>query len=79
MQQKIIQVGNSVGFIIPQSLREDLGLQVGDRVRVEKKERKLVVTPVKADLAEGVDASFMKVVDTFMVEHEDVLRALAKR
>ena len=79
MQQKIIQVGNSVGLTIPPSLREELGLQVGDKVLVEEREKKLVITPVPVDLAGGVDAEFMKTVKDFMDEHEDVLRALAKR
>lgn len=36
MQQKIIQIGNSSGIILPKELMSDLGIQAGSVVELEK-------------------------------------------
>lgn len=79
MQQSVIQIGNSVGVILPKNVREEVGLKVGDRVVVEKKENKIVLSPTKKKFLTGVDVKFMKMVDDFATEHQDVLEELAKR
>lgn len=79
MTQQMVRIGNSVGVIIPKSLRRELGLRPGSRVQVDEKAGKIVVTPAKKKLARGVDAKFMKMVDEFMEEHKDVLEELARR
>ena len=77
MQQTVIQVGNSIGVIIPQRIQSDL--KVGDKVMLDKKQDTIVISPVKTQHAGGVDAKFMKMVDDFITEHEDVLKALSTR
>lgn len=81
MMQKIIQIGNSVGTIIPQLLTRDLGLKLGDNLKVEKKGSKLIISPIKKkkNLAGGVNAKFARIVDEFVDEHKDVLTELANR
>ena len=79
MQQKVIQIGNSAGIVIPQSIRKEVGLKPGSKVTIEKKGDDIVISPQAKKLAGGVDAKFMKSVDEFMEEHEDVLKELAKR
>lgn len=82
MIQKIIQIGNSMGTIIPQLLTQDLGLKLGDPLRVEKKGNKLVISPIKKtkkNLVSGVNAKFARIVDEFVSEHKDVLAELAHR
>lgn len=77
MTQTVIQIGNSIGVVIPQRLQIDL--KAGDKVVVDKKNDTILISPVKKVHTGGVDAKFMKMVDEFIAEHEDVLRALANR
>ena len=71
MIQQTIQIGNSIGVIIPKNVLEEKKIKVGDKVEVD-------VKPVKKS-AGGVDARFMKMADEFIEEHKDVLQALANR
>lgn len=77
MEQTVIQVGNSIGVVIPARLRS--GLKAGDKVIVAGDPRAITISPLKETLAGGVDAKFMQMVDSFITEHEDVLKELAKR
>lgn len=81
MIQKVIQIGNSLGVIIPQALNKQLGLRPGDELIVKQEDNTVVLSPKKAreKLSGGVDAKFMKTVDDFIEEHEDVLKELANR
>ena len=78
MEQTVINIGNSAGIIIPQKILKASGIKPGDKVIVEKKDNSISIAPVKK-IAGGVDARFMKVVDEFIEEHEDVLRELSNR
>ncbi|HVF69209.1 MAG TPA: AbrB/MazE/SpoVT family DNA-binding domain-containing protein [Xanthomonadales bacterium] len=78
MQQKVIKVGNSAGFILPQSIRQQTGLNPGDKVNIEASNKNVVISPVKTP-SHGVDVKFMKIVDEFINDHDDVLRELAER
>jgi len=71
MIQQTIQIGNSVGVIIPKNVLEENKIKVGDKIQVD-------VKPVKKSVG-GVDAKFMKMADEFIEEHKDVLQALANR
>lgn len=77
--QKIFRTGNSVAVTIPKQLLEELRLKEGEEVVWKKKGRDVVLSPKKATLAPDVDAKFMKMLDEFMDEHEDVLQELSKR
>lgn len=70
-----------MGTIIPQLLTQDLGLELGDPLQVEKKGNKLIISPIKKkkNLASGVNAKFARTVDEFVDEHKDVLVELANR
>ncbi len=71
MIQQTIQIGNSIGVIIPKNVLEENKIKVGDKIQVD-------VKPVRKS-AGGVDARFMKMADEFIEEHKDVLQALANR
>lgn len=71
MIQQTIQIGNSIGIIIPKNVLEEKKIKVGDKVQID-------VKPVKKSVG-GVDARFMKMADEFIEEHKDVLQALANR
>lgn len=79
MEQRVIQIGNSVGVVLPQDIRQTLGLRRGDRVVLNKKGDDIVISRSKKSLAGGVNDRFMKIVDDFIDEHEDVLQELARR
>lgn len=79
MLQRMIQIGNSVGIILPKNLREETGFKIGDKVIVEKKNNKIVLSPAKKKSSAGVNAKFMKMVDDFATEHKDVLEELANK
>lgn len=81
MEQKVIQIGNSVGVVIPQPYIAQLDLKPGDKVLVKKTGNQVVVSKIKTNkkLVPGVDTEFAKKVDEFITEHEDVLKELSKR
>jgi len=71
MVQQAIQIGNSIGVIIPKNVLEEKGIKVGDKLQID-------VKPINKSIG-GVDAKFMKMVDEFIEEHKDVLEQLAHR
>lgn len=71
MIQQTIQIGNSVGVIIPKNILTEKNIKVGDKVQVE-------IKPIKKSVG-GVDAKFMQMVDEFIEEHKDVLEQLAHK
>ena len=77
--QKIYKNGNSLAITIPQQYLKDLDLQEGSEIVVEKEEESLRISAKKKILAPDVDVKFMKMLDSFIVDHEDVLRNLAKK
>ena len=79
MQQKVIQVGNSVGVVIPSVIRKQNGLRPGSKVTVKQISAGILIAPSKKQLAGNVDAKFAKIVDEFITQHEDVLKELANR
>lgn len=76
MSQKVVQIGSSAGVIIPKHSLEDLGLRVGDRVRVEvdKKRRAVLI-----EAAEPVDEELLAWTRGFIKKYRPALEALAKK
>lgn len=74
----MVRIGNSVGVIIPKNIRQELGLNPGEKVILQKSGRQLILSPGRKKIAGGVNQKFMKMVDEFILEHEDVLKKLAK-
>lgn len=78
-KQKLYKNGNSVVVTIPKGYMKDLNLRDGSQVIVEKRGDELIVTSQKRQAAANVDVKFMKMVDSFIADHEDVLAELSKR
>ncbi|HXS15414.1 MAG TPA: AbrB/MazE/SpoVT family DNA-binding domain-containing protein [Candidatus Saccharimonadales bacterium] len=78
MTQKIITIGNSLGIILPQSIRKNVDLHMGDEVEVKEENNKILVSKVKKKQPK-LTAKFAQMVDDFMTEHEDVLQELANK
>lgn len=77
--QKLYRNGNSVAVTIPKPLLEELNLKEGSEVMLEQEGEKIALMSKNHKLADDVDAQFIKMVDEFIDEHEDVLKELAKR
>ena len=77
--QRLYKNGNSVAVTVPKQFLKELNLKEGSTVVVEKKGSKLYITPRKATLAKGVNVKFMKMLDEFITDHEDVLKELSQR
>jgi len=71
MIQQTIQIGNSVGVVIPKNVLKEKNIKVGDKIQIEIKS--LHKEPG------GVDVKFMKMVHEFIEEHKDVLEQLAHK
>ena len=77
--QKLYRNGNSVAVTIPSQYLKELNLREGSKVVVEKKGNELSIVSQRTTVAKDVNAKFMQMVDSFIADHEDVLRELAKR
>ncbi len=79
LTQTLYKNGNSVAVTIPRQYLEELNLKEGSEVVVEKQGKELRILSKKQKLAPSVDTKFMKMIDEFVADHEDVLQQLAKK
>ena len=77
--QTLYKNGNSIAVTIPRQYLEELNLKEGSEVVVEKHGKELRISSKNKALAPNVDAKFMKMVDEFVADHEDVLKTLATK
>ncbi len=82
MTQKIIQIGNSTGIIIPKSILNQLGLKAGSDVRVEMDmdTKSLIIRHTKAaSNSTSINAHFLKILDKVNAEYSKALGELAQK
>ena len=79
LTQTLYKNGNSVAVTIPKAYLKELNLKEGAEVIVEKKGDELRISSKAKTLASDINPKFMKMVDEFVKEHEDVLRVLANK
>lgn len=79
LTQKLYRNGNSVALTIPRQLLEELNLKEGSEVVVENSGGEITIKSKTQALSADVDPKFMKMVDDFVNDHEDVLKELANR
>jgi putative addiction module antidote len=77
--QTLYKNGNSIAVTIPRQYLEELNLKEGSEVVVEKQGKELRISSKNKVLASDVDVKFMKMVDDFVSDHEDVLKKLAAK
>jgi putative addiction module antidote len=77
--QTLYKNGNSVAVTIPRQFLEELNLKEGSEVVVEKKGDEVHISSKAKTLAVDIDPKFMKMVDDFVTDHEDVLKELANK
>ena len=81
MLQKIISVGNSAAITLPKNFLEDIGLKIGDKVRVKSdSDSKTMV--VQADIQTRkakLSKDFVDWTDRFIKKYRPVLEELASK
>lgn len=78
MTQKLLKVGSSAAVTIPKKSLKELGLKIGDEVRVavDAKGKKVIVEPVRQ--LSGVDKKIAKLTLDFINRYRKDLEALAR-
>lgn len=79
LTQKLYKNGNSVAVTIPRQYLEELNLTEGSEVVVEKKGLEIRIASKNQALAQDVDTKFLSMLDSFVADHEDVLKKLAQK
>jgi putative addiction module antidote len=77
--QTLYKNGNSIAVTIPRQYLEELSLKEGSEVVVEKQGKELRISSKTKALTSDIDIKFMKMLDEFVVDHEDVLKKLAAK
>lgn len=82
MQQKIIQIGNSTGIIIPKSLLDQVGLQAGNEVEIQedKNNKSLILvkkgTKIKTS---SINTHFLSILEKVNHNYSSALKELAEK
>ena len=82
MQQKIIQIGNSTGVIIPKTLLDEIGLQTGQEVEIEqdKYNNSLIIVKKGAKAqTSSISTHFLKILDKVNKQYGVALKELANK
>ena len=81
MEQSIVQIGNSVGLIIPKEVKEKLGLKKGSKVVVEvsRDSKSMVISRVGTARGATITPEFLEWLSAFNKEYGPALDELAKK
>lgn len=80
MTLKVIKIGNSAGIILPQIIRQENDIHIGDDLEFRQEAKGILIKKVKKQKKNTpVTIKFAQMVDEFMTQHEDVLQELANR
>ncbi len=74
MTQKIIKVGSSAAVTISKKSLENLGLKIGDRVKVSELHKKMVIEP-----SVEIDTEVIDWTKKFIEKYRPALEALAQK
>lgn len=80
MQQKVIQIGNSIGVVIPQSLAQNT-LKPGDIVYVDKDpvSKTFFINKAKKGVSSSITPEFLLWLNKFNKKYKHALAQLAKK
>lgn len=82
MDQKVIQIGNSTGVIIPKTLLDETGLKPGSQVTIEKdpQDGSLVIREKgKARKKITITPEFLDIIDRVNKQYGSALKELAQK
>ncbi|HZE87366.1 MAG TPA: AbrB/MazE/SpoVT family DNA-binding domain-containing protein [Methylomirabilota bacterium] len=80
MQQKIIQIGNSTGIIIPKSLLDQVGLQTGNEVEIQENKNDNSLIIFKKGMktkSSSINNHFLNILDKVNKQYRSALKELA--
>lgn len=79
MEQTVIKVGNSIGVIIPQSLKA--GFKPGDKIIVEKGANGAIIATKKGSkkAVASIDPQFLQIVERVNKRYAAAFKELANR
>ena len=81
MEQKIIQIGNSTGVIIPKALLNQIGLETGQEVLIEQDPttNALIIIKKGTKIKRSIAPEFIDILERVNKQYGSVLRELAER
>ena len=81
MEQKIIQIGNSTGVIIPKALLNQIGLETGQEVLIEQDPttNALIIIKKGTKIKRPIAPEFIDILEKVNKQYGSVLRELAER
>lgn len=80
MDQKIIQVGNSAGIIIPKALLDQLNLEPGSQVVVQEDlTAGAIIITKKGTKTTSINSNFLDILEKVNKEYGPALKELAKK
>jgi len=81
MEQSVIQIGNSVGVVIPKEVKKKLGLKKGSKVivGVTQDNKGMVISKPEGAKSSSITPEFLEWLDAFNKEYGPALQELAKR
>ena len=79
MAQKVIRIGKSAGITISRETLQELGLGIGDQVRVEVDRKRNVFTVTPKEELSGEDKKIAKLTSQFIERYREDLEELAKQ
>lgn len=78
MTQKLLRVGSSAAVTIPKKSLKELGLKIGDEVRVAVNTKSKTVVITSSDVLSKDDTAIAKLVASFIKRYHKDLEALAR-
>lgn len=79
MTQKLLKVGSSAAVTIPKKSLKELGLKIGDEVRVDIDQGRKIVSIKPVEKMSREDAKIAKLALNFINRYRKDLEALAKK
>jgi bifunctional DNA-binding transcriptional regulator/antitoxin component of YhaV-PrlF toxin-antitoxin module len=80
MEQKIIQIKDSAGIIIPEPILKDLGLAIGNQVIIERDPFSDSITIYKKGTKKSsITPEFLRIVNNVHQEYAQAFKELAKK
>lgn len=79
MTQKLLKVGSSAAVTIPKKSLKELGIKIGDEVRVEIDKNRKVVPIQPVEMLSCEDAKIAKLTINFIRRYRRDLEALAEK
>ena len=79
-ERKVTKIGNSYGVTFPKELLKEAGISYGDKLQLEQKDGNIVVRKQEnISLPEGVDSSFIDLLNDVIKEHDTAFKGLVQK